>query len=146
MSEFKFQFESVLKHREEVQTEAQELFLIERERYDAIMRDVEMIKEKIIDASQMLSSGELGFAHHYQAMQQYRQKLEQDLKLKEIEAKSQKEALLKAKEDLFEATKELKIIEKLKEHQLSIHKKEEQIKENKFLDELVSMKAARNNS
>lgn len=146
MSGFKFQFESILKHRQEAQMEAQELFLMQRERYDAIIREVETIKEKLNDASEMLSSGELGFAHHYQAMQQYRQKLEQDLKLKEIESKNQKQALLSAKEELFEATKELKIIEKLKEHQLNLYQKEEQLKESKFLDELVSMKAARNNS
>lgn len=146
MSGFKFQFESVLKHRQDAQLESQELFLAERERYDAIVREAELIKERIAETSQMLTNGELGFAHHYQAMQQYKQKLEQDLNLKQAEAEQQKKALLEAKEKLFEATKELKIIEKLKDNQFNAYQKEEQLKESRFLDELVSIKAARGNS
>lgn len=145
MGGFKFKLESVLKHREQSQLEAQEKFLKEREAYDSIVREVETTREKIIDAHRMIDEGGLEYAHHYQAMEQYRIRLERELKEKENEATKQRNVMKIAKDKLFEATKELKAIEKLREKKFEEYKKEIQSNESKFLDELVSIRSNRVN-
>jgi|SaaInlStandDraft_6_1057023.scaffolds.fasta_scaffold18565_2 flagellar protein FliJ len=135
---FKFNLETLLKHRKRVEEEAQRVYFEAKSKADAALAEIEQMYDKIDEARQRAEALETEGGDVSQYVIQIDQFIMgQKLKI-EMKKVIVRELLSEAEEKhelLTEASQEFKIIEKLKENKKAEYLKIKRKKEQKKLDE-----------
>lgn len=140
MAEFKFSLEKVLNYREQLENEAkarlgslQEKSRALKEHYRNLKED-EQIQENKLCNTPFSENGQRWL------LDNYIKALRQDMLQTQKDIASVDEEIEQAKKELAEKAKDRKIMEKLKEKHFENFKKEEQLKEQRNLDEIASIR------
>lgn len=140
MAEFKFSLEKVLNYREQLENEAkarlgflQEKSRMLKEHYRS-MKEEELLHEEKLCATPFSESGERWL------LDNYIKALRQDMIQTQKNIAGVDEEIAQAKQDLAQKSKDKKVMEKLKEKHFENFKKEEQLKEQRNLDEIASIR------
>lgn len=140
MAVFKFSLEKVLNYKEQLEKEAKAVLAeltgksqMEKARY-ASLKDEELEQEKKLAETPLSEQGQRWL------LDNYIRAIRQDIKQTQINIAKLDEEIGKARQVLAEKSKDRKIMEKLKERHFEIFKKEEQLKEQRELDEIASIR------
>lgn len=140
MAVFKFSLEKVLNYKEQLEKEAKAVLADltgksqkEKARY-ASLKDEELEQEKKLAQTPLSEQGQRWL------LDNYIRAIRQDIKQTQINIAKLDEEIGKARQVLAEKSKDRKIMEKLKERHFEIFKKEEQLKEQRELDEIASIR------
>lgn len=140
MAVFKFSLEKVLNYKEQLEKEAKAVLAeltgksqMEKARY-ASLKDEELEQEKKLAQTPLSEQGQRWL------LDNYIRAIRQDIRQTQINIAKLDEEIGKARQVLAEKSKDRKIMEKLKERHFEIFKKEEQLKEQRELDEIASIR------
>jgi len=138
----KFQFQSILEYRNNIEEEIQQQFLADRKNVSKEIKKLFDIQDSIADLHQKFHKklqeniypAEIELHHKFLQALTKKEK-NQKGKIRELELSLEKKRL-----ELLQARKETKIMEKLKEKTLSTWKKEQLREDQKSLDEKAGNK------
>ncbi len=136
---FKFSFEALLKQRKRLENQAQIVYAEAQAEANAVLNEIEAMYTKIEDSRkriQDLSETDGGFSKEAINIGDYIELVKVKIELKKVEARELLSIAEDKKELLLEASKEYKIISKLKEKKELAFRKLKNKKEQKFLDEI----------
>lgn len=140
MAGFKFSLEKVLKYREQLENEAKALAAGLQQKSQALkdryaqLKQEERLQEQKLAATPFSQSGERWL------IDMYIKAIRQDIAQTQTDIAKTDAELEQAKRVLAEKSKDRKIMEKLKEKHFEQYKKEEQLKEQRNLDEIASIR------
>lgn len=144
---FVFRLQTVLNVKEKAEEEEKKKFgdliqLLARE--EARLRQLQQqLVETMALQKQKLQSGQGMSPDELQRIQYFKKKLEKDIEAQKLRIKEVEAALERQRLALIEAMKERKTLEALKEQQLEAFNKEIDEEEAKLIDELATLKYAR---
>ncbi len=140
MAGFKFSLEKVLKYREQLENEAKALAAGLQQKSQALkdryaqLKQEERLQEQKLAATPFSQSGDRWL------IDMYIKAIRQDIAQTQTDIAKTDAELEQAKRVLAEKSKDRKIMEKLKEKHFEQYKKEEQLKEQRNLDEIASIR------
>lgn len=140
MAGFKFSLEKVLKYREQLENEAKALAAGLQQKSQALkdryaqLKQEERLQEQKLAATPFSQSGERWL------IDMYIKAIRQDIAQTQTDIAKTDAELEQAKRVLAEKSKDRKIMEKLKEKHFEQYKKEKQLKEQRNLDEIASIR------
>lgn len=140
MAGFKFSLEKVLKYREQLENEAKALAAGLQQKSQALkdryaqLKQEERLQEQKLAATPFSQSGDRWL------IDMYIKAIRQDIAQTQTDIAKTNAELEQAKRVLAEKSKDRKIMEKLKEKHFEQYKKEEQLKEQRNLDEIASIR------
>lgn len=140
MAEFKFSLEKVLKYREQLENEAKaRLAGLQKKsqtlkNHYAALKSEEQLQEQKLAKTPLSESGERWL------IDMYIKAVRQDIAQTQKSIAQTDSEIEQAKLVLAEKAKDRKIMEKLKEKHFENYKKEEQLKEQRNLDEIASIR------
>lgn len=140
MAGFKFSLEKVLKYREQLENEAKALAAGLQQKSQALkdryaqLKQEERLQEQKLAATPFSQSGDRWL------VDMYIKAIRQDIAQTQTDIAKTDAELEQAKRVLAEKSKDRKIMEKLKEKHFEQYKKEEQLKEQRNLDEIASIR------
>lgn len=140
MAGFKFRLEKVLLYKEQLEKEVKAKLAelnAQREqlkkRYESLKQD-ELFQEQKLSQTPVNEMGERWLLDNYiKALRQDIQQTQKNISMLEMQIE-------KTRKELAEKAKDRKIMEKLKEKHFEYYKKEEQLKEQRNLDEIASIR------
>lgn len=140
MAGFKFRLEKVLLYKEQLEKEVKAKLAelnAQREqlkkRYESLKQD-ELFQEQKLSQTPVNEMGERWLLDNYiKALRQDIQQTQKNISMFEMQIE-------KTRKELAEKAKDRKIMEKLKEKHFEYYKKEEQLKEQRNLDEIASIR------
>ncbi len=140
MAGFKFRLEKVLLYKEQLEKEVKAKLAelnAQREqlkkRYESLKQD-ELFQEQKLSQTPVNEMGERWLLDNYiKALRQDIQQTQKNISMLEMQIE-------KNRKELAEKAKDRKIMEKLKEKHFEYYKKEEQLKEQRNLDEIASIR------
>ena len=140
MAGFKFSLEKVLKYREQLENEAKALAAGLQQKSQALkdryaqLKQEERLQEQKLAATPFSQSGDRWL------IDMYIKAIRQDIAQTQTDIAKTDAELEQAKRVLAEKSKDRKIMEKLKEKHFEQYKKEEQLKEQRNLDEIANIR------
>lgn len=138
MKTYKFSMEKILSLREDLEKEKMEKMVLvqnELESQRLVLEELLKEEEEIKNSQkQIINIEDLVYKNRYKSMLENKI-IKQDENIQNIE-----EVLNEKREDLIEAQKARKIMEKLKEKDLATYKNKIQLEEQKELDEIAVLK------
>lgn len=140
MAGFKFSLEKVLKYREQLENEAKALAAGLQQKNQALkdryaqLKQEERLQEQKLAATPFSQSGDRWL------IDMYIKAIRQDIAQTQTDIAKTDAELEQAKRVLAEKSKDRKIMEKLKEKHFEQYKKEEQLKEQRNLDEIANIR------
>lgn len=143
---FSFPLQKVLDVRQHVEDQrAIELGQAKQELFkeQQLLNHLQMLKEKALN----ISEEELTQALHLskiQMLESYLIQLNEKIDVQKKLIKTKKSEVNKKRRELLKASQEKKIVEKLKERQLEVHRKSVRLQENKIIDEVALRVTQRN--
>ena len=135
---FKFKFQKALEYKLQIEDEAKYLLLKKKEEEQAEQEKLENIIEsekKFMLEYKNIKTGKLDINKMVE-YQSYLDKIEKEKELQKEAVEQAEMEVEKAEKDYFEARKDRKIFDKLKEKAESDYNKEEQKKEQNLMDEI----------
>ena len=134
---FKFKLESVLKYRKIKEDEVVREYRLKKKEISDCERNIEELKRKILKNKD--ESKKTLDVNMLKIIDNYIFRLNQELKYSEMNLHNLKNQLATIEIKMFQARKDRKILENLKEKKRKEYIKEELLKEQKFLDEIASI-------
>jgi flagellar FliJ protein len=133
---FRFPLQFLLDHKERLEDEAKQRWTKAKQAVHQAEEEHRRIGQELMDARQMLSKFSTVDAEQLQIRLSYREQLNLLLEQKYQQIRELRKEESKMQEALVEAAKERKAMELLKEQRLDEFKREQNRKEQKFMDEL----------
>lgn len=142
MGLYKYRFESILKYRKSIENNKKNLLSLSIKKFYREKRELEKLNQNLNESYESMKKefNDGVTIEKLVKMTNHQNFYKEGIKKKNIDVENAENSVKERRQELIKAVQDKKIIEKLKEMDLNNFKYEEQRKDEKKLDEIISFK------